>query len=160
MKDFKDFRPSKEVKEDYRDIMRLHDDDPEWVKIVKKHKRAFDAVRKGKKLPLKVEDEILIWADLRGSDKDDKRFIDNLISVLKEGTTPLKEADSFDKSKDKNVDQILKKAASLKGHLANLEKLDKKGEGAGELSKDLKKVQKAYADFNYAMSQLENRLAY
>jgi len=72
---------------------------------------------------------------------------------------PLKE-DSFDKSKEKNVDQILKKAASLKGHLANLEKLDKKGEGAGELSKDLKKVQKAYADFNYAMSQLENRLAY
>jgi hypothetical protein len=74
----------KDVKEDYSDIIKLHDNDPEWVKIVKKHKRAFDAVRKGKKLPLDVEDEILIWADLRGSDKDDKRFIDNLISVLKE----------------------------------------------------------------------------
>ena len=68
--------------------------------------------------------------------------------------------DSFDKSKGKNVDQIKKKAASLKGHLDNLEKLDKKGEGAGELKMHIKKVQRAYDDFNYEMSQLENRLAY
>ena len=70
---------------------------------------------------------------------------------------PLKE-DTFDKSKEKNVNQIIQKSTQISIHINNLIKLDKQGEGKGELAKDLKALHKGLFDMNKAVSKIVNRL--
>ena len=66
--------------------------------------------------------------------------------------------DAFDKSKEKNVDQLAKKLKTLSVHIKNLEKLDKQGEGKGEMAKDLKVFNSKYFELQKALTKLENRL--
>ncbi len=66
--------------------------------------------------------------------------------------------DAFDKSKEKNVDQLAKKLKTLSVHIKNLEKLDKQGEGKGEMDKDLKVFNSKYFELQKALKKLENRL--
>ncbi len=66
--------------------------------------------------------------------------------------------DKFDKSKEKNVDQLAKKLQTLSVHVSNLEKLDKQGEGKGEMAKDLKVFKSKYLELQKALTKLENRL--
>ena len=66
--------------------------------------------------------------------------------------------DKFDVSKEKNVDQLAKKLQMLSVHVSNLEKLDKQGEGKGEMAKDLKVFKSKYLELQKALTKLENRL--
>ena len=66
--------------------------------------------------------------------------------------------DKFDVSKEKNVDQLAKKLQTLIVHVSNLEKLDKQGEGKGEMAKDLKVFKSKYLELQKALTKLENRL--
>jgi hypothetical protein len=66
--------------------------------------------------------------------------------------------DKFDKSKEKNVDQLAKKLQMLSVHVSNLEKLDKQGEGKGEMAKDLKVFKAKYLELQKALTKIENRL--
>jgi len=66
--------------------------------------------------------------------------------------------DAFDKSKEKNVDQLNKKLQSMSQHINNLEKLDKQGEGKGEMAKEIKVFKSKFFELNKALAKLENRL--
>ena len=66
--------------------------------------------------------------------------------------------DKFDVSKEKNVDQLAKKLQTLSVHVSNLEKLDKQGEGKGEMAKDLKVFKAKYLELQKALTKIENRL--
>ena len=66
--------------------------------------------------------------------------------------------DKFDVSKEKNVDQLAKKLQTLSVHVSNLEKLDKQGEGKGEMAKDLKVFKAKYFELQKALTKIENRL--
>ena len=66
--------------------------------------------------------------------------------------------DKFDVSKEKNVDQLAKKLQMLSVHVSNLEKLDKQGEGKGEMAKDLKVFKAKYLELQKALTKIENRL--
>lgn len=66
--------------------------------------------------------------------------------------------DTFDKSKNKNVEQLSMKLKNLSIHIINLDKLDKQGEGQGELAKELKVFKAKYVELLNALAKIENRL--
>ena len=66
--------------------------------------------------------------------------------------------DSFDKSKDKNYEQLVTKMKGINVHIINLEKLDKQGEGAGDLDRELKVLRTKFFEMQTALSKIRNRL--
>ena len=73
--------------EDYKKVIKMYPRDRDWKKLITKHKRAIDSLRKNDKdLPKKVEDELLTWASQAGEvgGKDDAE--DFIMSIIDEGT--------------------------------------------------------------------------
>jgi len=73
--------------EDYKKVIKMYPRDRDWKKLITKHKRAIDSLRKNDKdLPKKVEDELLTWASQTGEvgSKDDAE--DFIMSIIDEGT--------------------------------------------------------------------------
>ena len=66
--------------------------------------------------------------------------------------------DAFDKSKDKNYEQLVTKMKGINVHIINLEKLDKQGEGAGDLERELKVLRTKFFEMQTALSKIRNRL--
>jgi len=66
--------------------------------------------------------------------------------------------DTFDKSKDKNYEQLVTKMKGINVHIINLEKLDKQGEGAGDLERELKVLRAKFFEMQSALSKIKNRL--
>ena len=62
--------------------------DNDWKKLITKHRRDIDALRRGKDLPKKVEDELMQWALKNGEIKsDDVDELDDFIDdIINEGT--------------------------------------------------------------------------
>ena len=92
--------------EDYRKVIKMYPRDRDWKKLITKHKRAIDSVRKNDKdLPKKVEDELLTWASQAGEvgSKDDAE--DFIMSIIDEGTL----------SEGKNLMPDIQKIVDTKG---------------------------------------------
>ena len=73
--------------EDYKKVIKMYPRDRDWKKLITKHKRAIDSLRKNEKdLPKKVEDDLLTWASQAGEvgGKDDAE--DFIMSIIDEGT--------------------------------------------------------------------------
>ena len=73
--------------EDYKKVIKMYPKDRDWKKLITKHKRAIDSLRKNEKdLPKKVEDDLLTWASQAGEvgGKDDAE--DFIMSIIDEGT--------------------------------------------------------------------------
>ena len=62
--------------------------DNDWKKLITKNRRDIDALRRGKDLPKKVEDELMQWALDNGEIKtDDVEELEDFIdSIINEGT--------------------------------------------------------------------------
>ena len=92
--------------EDYRKVIKMYPRDRDWKKLITKHKRAIDSVRKNDEdLPKKVEDELLTWASQAGEvgSKDDAE--DFIMSIIDEGTL----------SEGKNLMPDIQKIVDTKG---------------------------------------------
>tara|TARA_Y100000389_G_C17202990_1_gene384628 strand:+ start:277 stop:507 length:231 start_codon:yes stop_codon:yes gene_type:complete len=66
--------------------------------------------------------------------------------------------DKFDKSKEKHVDLIQAQLTKVSKFIVSLDKLDKQGEGKGEMANDLKVLHKANFEFQKALTKVKNRL--
>jgi len=92
--------------EDYKKVIKMYPRDRDWKKLITKHKRAIDSLRKNDKdLPKKVEDELLTWASQAGEvgSKDDAE--DFIMSIIDEGTL----------SEGKNLMPDIQKIVDTKG---------------------------------------------
>ena len=116
----------KELREDYKKVIKMFRDN-DWKKIVTKHRKAIDDFRSGKSdLPKKVEDDLLVWA-MNNNEAPTKDQADDFIQkVLDENylnesveeiTSVLEKA--YDQNDVKKVQQLEKK---LQGMLKEVEK--------------------------------------
>jgi len=74
--------------ENIQKVIKMYPRDNDWKKLITKHRRDIDALRRGKDLPKKVEDELMAWALDNGEIKsDDVDELDDFIdSIMNEGT--------------------------------------------------------------------------
>lgn len=74
--------------ENIQKVIGMYPRDNDWKKLITKHRRDIDALRKGKDLPKKVEDELMKWALDNGEIKsDDVDELDDFIDgIINEGT--------------------------------------------------------------------------
>jgi len=74
--------------ENIQKVIKMYPRDNDWRKLITKHRRDIDALRRGKDLPKKVEDELMAWALDNGEIKsDDVDELDDFIdSIMNEGT--------------------------------------------------------------------------
>ena len=73
--------------ENIQKVIKMYPRDNDWRKLITKHRRDIDALRRGKDLPKKVEDELMQWALDNGEIKsDDVDELDDFIdSIINEG---------------------------------------------------------------------------
>ena len=85
--------------ENIQKVIKMYPRDNDWKKLITKHRRDIDALRRGKDLPKKVEDELMKWALDNGEIKsDDADELDDFIdSIMNEGT--VKENEELDEAK-------------------------------------------------------------
>jgi hypothetical protein len=74
--------------ENIQKVIKMYPRDNDWKKLITKNRRDIDALRRGKDLPKKVEDELMQWALDNGEIKsDDVDELDDFIdSIINEGT--------------------------------------------------------------------------
>jgi predicted transcriptional regulator len=104
-----------------------------------------------------------IIGKLKGASKAHAGQAKDLEKAMKSESFNFEEAlqiaeDVFGKSKQKNIDHLKTKAKAIRVHIANLEKLDKKGDGAGELVASIKKAKATYDDLNRSIEMLQRDL--
>ena len=74
--------------ENIQKVIKMFPRDNDWKNLITKHRRDIDALRRGKDLPKKVEDELMQWALDNGEIKtDDVEELEDFIdSIINEGT--------------------------------------------------------------------------
>lgn len=74
--------------ENIQKVIKMFPRDNDWKNLITKHRRDIDALRRGKDLPKKVEDELMQWALDNGEIKtDDVEELEDFIdSIMNEGT--------------------------------------------------------------------------
>ena len=74
--------------ENIQKVIKMFPRDNDWKKLITKNRRDIDALRRGKDLPKKVEDELMQWALDNGEIKtDDVEELEDFIdSIMNEGT--------------------------------------------------------------------------
>jgi len=74
--------------ENIQKVIKMFPRDNDWKKLITKNRRDIDALRRGKDLPKKVEDELMQWALDNGEIKtDDVEELEDFIdSIINEGT--------------------------------------------------------------------------
>ena len=74
--------------ENIQKVINMYPRDSDWKKLITKNRRDIDALRRGKDLPKKVEDELMQWALDNGEIKtDDVEELEDFIdSIINEGT--------------------------------------------------------------------------
>ena len=102
--------------ENIQKVIKMYPRDNDWKKLITKHRRDIDALRRGKDLPKKVEDELMKWALDNGEIKsDDVDELDDFIdSIMNEGTENknLKEGLPNQKQLEKDVMDFMKAGRS------------------------------------------------
>ena len=78
-----DFDELAELVENIQKVIKLFPGDNDWKKLITKHRRDIDALRRGKDLPQKVQDELMSWAMDNGEIKtDDDDELDDFIMTI------------------------------------------------------------------------------
>ena len=78
-----DFDELAELVENIQKVIKLFPRDNDWKKLITKHRRDIDALRRGKDLPQKVQDELMSWAMDNGEIKtDDADELDDFIMTI------------------------------------------------------------------------------
>ena len=78
-----DFDELAELVENIQKVIKLFPGDNDWKKLITKHRRDIDALRRGKDLPQKVQDELMSWAMDNGEIKtDDVDELDDFIMTI------------------------------------------------------------------------------
>lgn len=78
-----DFDELAELVENIQKVIKLFPRDNDWKKLITKHRRDIDALRRGKDLPQKVQDELMSWAMDNGEIKtDDVDELDDFIMTI------------------------------------------------------------------------------
>ena len=78
-----DFDELAELVENIQKVIKLFPGDNDWKKLITKHRRDIDALRRGKDLPQKVQDELMGWAMDNGEIKtDDVDELDDFIMTI------------------------------------------------------------------------------
>ena len=102
--------------ENIQKVIKMYPRDNDWKKLITKHRRDIDALRRGKDLPKKVEDELMKWALDNGEIKsDDADELDDFIdSIMNEGTAnkSLKEGLPNQKQLEKDIMAFMKDGRS------------------------------------------------
>ena len=102
--------------ENIQKVIKMYPRDNDWKKLITKHRRDIDALRRGKDLPKKVEDELMKWALDNGEIKsDDADELDDFIdSIMNEGTVNknLKEGLPNQKQLEKDIMAFMKDGRS------------------------------------------------
>tara|TARA_A200000159_G_scaffold150705_1_gene160285 strand:+ start:102 stop:581 length:480 start_codon:yes stop_codon:yes gene_type:complete len=102
--------------ENIQKVIKMYPRDNDWKKLITKHRRDIDALRRGKDLPKKVEDELMNWALDNGEIKsDDVDELDDFIySIMNEGTANknLKEGLPNQKQLEKDIMAFMKDGRS------------------------------------------------
>ena len=80
--------------ENIQKVIKMFPRDNDWKNLITKHRRDIDALRRGKDLPKKVEDELFNWALDNGEIKtDDVEELEDFIdSIMNEGTFEIAES--------------------------------------------------------------------
>jgi len=80
--------------ENIQKVIKMFPRDNDWKKLITKHRKDIDALRRGKDLPSKVEDELFNWALDNGEIKtDDVEELEDFIdSIMNEGTYEIAES--------------------------------------------------------------------
>jgi len=80
--------------ENIQKVIKMFPRDNDWKKLITKNRRDIDALRRGKDLPKKVEDELFNWALDNGEIKtDDVEELEDFIdSIMNEGTFEIAES--------------------------------------------------------------------
>lgn len=75
--------------ENIQKVIKMFPRDNDWKNLITKHRRDIDALRRGKDLPKKVEDELFNWALDNGEIKtDDVEELEDFIDrIMNEGTS-------------------------------------------------------------------------
>lgn len=83
IKEETDFNELAELVENIQKVIKLFPRDNDWKKLITKHRRDIDALRRGKDLPQKVQDELMSWAMDNGEIKtDDVDELDDFIMTI------------------------------------------------------------------------------
>lgn len=83
IKEETDFDELAELVENIQKVIKLFPRDNDWKKLITKHRRDIDALRRGKDLPQKVQDELMSWAMDNGEIKtDDVDELDDFIMTI------------------------------------------------------------------------------
>ena len=80
--------------ENIQKVIKMFPRDNDWKNLITKHRKDIDALRRGKDLPKKVEDELFNWALDNGEIKtDDVEELEDFIdSIMNEGTFEIAES--------------------------------------------------------------------
>lgn len=115
--------------ENIQKVIKMYPRDNDWKKLITKHRRDIDGLRRGKDLPKKVEDELMQWALKNGEIKsDDVDELDDFIASI------------MDESVNENYNQDLTLATKNVARLAQKE--------TGQDKKDYQAVSRALAQGN------------
>lgn len=76
--------------ENIQKVIKMFPRDNDWKNLITKHRRDIDALRRGKDLPQKVEDELFNWAlDNNEIKTDDVEELEDFIDrIMNEGFSP------------------------------------------------------------------------
>ncbi len=115
--------------ENIQKVIKMYPRDNDWKKLITKHRRDIDGLRRGKDLPKKVEDELMQWALKNGEIRsDDVDELDDFIASI------------MDESVNENYNQDLTLATKNVARLSNKE--------TGQDKKDYQAVSRALAQGN------------
>ena len=80
--------------ENIQKVIKMFPRDNDWKNLITKHRKDIDALRRGKDLPRKVEDDLFNWALDNGEIKtDDVEELEDFIdSIMNEGTFEIAES--------------------------------------------------------------------
>jgi len=99
--------------ENIQKVIKMFPRDNDWKKLITKNRRDIDALRRGKDLPKKVEDELFNWALDNGEIKtDDVEELEDFIDrIMNEGTFKKRVIESvqLDEGKMKEFHDMVKK---------------------------------------------------
>lgn len=144
--------------ENIQKVIRMYPRDNDWKKLITKHRRDIDALRRGKDLPKKVEDELMQWAldngEIKSDDVDElDAFIDGIINEgivenynqdLALATKNVARLSNNESGQDKKDYQAVSRALA-QGNLGAVKKVIK-GISTKEIQADLLNILVGYND--------------
>jgi len=141
--------------ENIQKVIKMYPRDNDWRKLITKHRRDIDALRRGKDLPKKVEDELMQWAldngEIKSDDVDElDAFIDGIINEGEDINERLKKSGKgtidIDYIGDSNLTKKLERKFKIK--------IKQTGQTTADVSGDYKNIV-SFLKNNYLMDDGE-----